>query len=229
MKATGLEGDFGVAARCLVDAGGRQPWPGRPASRRHVFDRLVSIAGYLMRDPASDPDRRAWVEAAPGGWWYTAPLGGLLIAAYFTDSDLVRAQRARQEDGWFNLAAPCTARRMKGARLVGKLRIFPAASSIASPLAGSDWVVVRDAACAHDPLSGRGVCHALASGLLAADLIPILDTESGMHLVRYCEEIAEQFSSYLRTRQSFYLQECGRLTQCSGGDSRKTLPELQTK
>ena len=115
VKATGSGGHVGVAARWLVDAGGRQAWPGRPASRRQVFDRLVSIAGYLMRNPDSDPDRRAWVEAAPGGWWYTAPLRGLLVAAYFTDSDLVRAQRARQEDGWFNLAdiSPPQARRIE--------------------------------------------------------------------------------------------------------------------
>jgi flavin-dependent dehydrogenase len=112
-----------------------------------------------------------FVEAAPEGWWYYAPLpGGQAVAAYLTDSDLLPRDRGALGPFW---------ERQRGrtrlvADLLGRaapakaLRVTAANAAWSGTVAGPRWLAVGDAAMAHDPLSGLGICQGLASGWHAA-------------------------------------------------------------
>jgi flavin-dependent dehydrogenase len=197
-------------ARLVLDAAGRRTWPGRPARQRKVVDRLVAVVGYLACEFGIGPDRRALVESAPNGWWYSAPLPDqTLVAAYFTDSQLVARQGALSVQGWFRLAdsAPHTSQRIKSSQLQEPLRVVSASSSLATPMATPDWLAVGDAACAFDPLSGQGLYHALLTAIHAAHLIATSPDCSVVQFQAYACEVTERFQRYLQIRNHYYQME----------------------
>ena len=98
-------GEGRLSARVLIDAAGRPPWPGRP-TRRDAYDRQVALVRTFEADPGRPPDRRTWIEAVRDGWWYASALPrGRLLAAYFTDADLVRAPGRDWSARWDRLLA----------------------------------------------------------------------------------------------------------------------------
>jgi len=169
-------GEDTVSARMVIDASGRAAWAARRfGAQRQMADALVGISLSLVASDAAAGD--AWpgatlIEAAPEGWWYSAPVpGGGLAVTLMTDADLAR------EGGWTSLkgwrdrlaAAPLTATRAAGRPALAVRPLVRAAhSQTLDQPCGPGWIAVGDAACAFDPLSGMGVGHALASGLNGA-------------------------------------------------------------
>ena len=150
----------------LIDAAGRAAWPGRPSQRR-AFDRLVAVVGMFVCEGGSPPDRRTWTESARDGWWYTSALpGGGLVAAYFTDSDLLRAGPGKRRCRWDALLRETrgTLDRLAGAQPWASSSVISAFSGLASPVAGNGWLVVGDAAHTLDPLSSQGIVWLLSRG-----------------------------------------------------------------
>ncbi|KDN87663.1 oxidoreductase [Kitasatospora cheerisanensis KCTC 2395] len=86
----------GAVARCrwLIDATGRRAAIATASgARRRTRDRLVAL--HLTLGPADTADATTTVEAAPDGWWYTAPLPtGHRLLAWYTDADLPAADPA---------------------------------------------------------------------------------------------------------------------------------------
>jgi flavin-dependent dehydrogenase len=193
-----------LVATTVIDAAGRRTWPGRP-SRRRAFDRQVALVGVFASDGGSaQADRRTWIEAAPSGWWYSAALpGDRLVAAYFTDSDLLDAPSERRTRCWEALleAVPWTRDRLRSARAFGSLRVVAASSTISLPIAGPGYVAVGDAASTIDPLSSQGILHALTSGLDAAQALAC--AEPGRAVALYARTIANRFRDDLFTRRQF--------------------------
>jgi flavin-dependent dehydrogenase len=210
IEAKGTDARLTLNARLVLDAAGRRTWPGRPARRRKIVDRLVAIVGYLACDIAALPDRRAWVESAPNGWWYSAPLPDqTLAAAYFTDSQLVARHGALSIQGWLRLAqsAPHTSRRIVSGYLTEPLRVVSAGSALATPMAAADWLAIGDAACAFDPLSGQGIYHALLTAIHAAHIIATSADCSVVGFEAYAREVTERFRRYLQIRNHYYQME----------------------
>jgi flavin-dependent dehydrogenase len=206
----GNDGPMRLGARLILDAAGRRTWPGRPARRRRVVDRLVAVVGYLTVDGGEMPDRRTLVEAAPNGWWYSAPLPDrTLVAAYFTDSQLARRHGALSEQTWFKLARGTghTSRRIGAARLQLPLRMVPANSSIATPLAAPAWLAVGNAASTFDPLSGQGIYQALLTAIHAAHIIATSLDCGAVPWQAYAQEVTERFERYLEIRDGYYRME----------------------
>lgn len=155
-----------ASARCLVLATGRSSRAIRLAPR-HPIDRLCLVAGTTGADPV-DTDALI-VEAAPDGWWYSAPLlSRRLFTGWMTDFTQVSKGRYEQAAAASLAHAPIHRRRI-GAPILST--IIGSATWAMSPAAGLGWIAVGDAALARDPISGDGLTSALRSACHAADVV----------------------------------------------------------
>ena len=182
-----------ISVSFIVDATGRSGRARR--SPRRVDSRLVAMSA-LLADPSPD-DATSIVEAVPEGWWYASRIpGDRLVVALFTDaaiasrldwSDLIgKTGFVGQRAGW---------------PTVEKLRTARAGSSTLEQIAGPGWLAVGDAACAHDPLSSRGLHDALTSGIAAAEAI------AENTVPAYAEQMAADYRAYLTDLDWYYRQE----------------------
>jgi flavin-dependent dehydrogenase len=197
-----------LTATTLIDAAGRGTWPGRP-SRRRAFDRQVALVGlFVLEAGPAKGDHRTWIEASPSGWWYSSALpGDRLVAAYFTDTDLLDAPQKHRTVRWGALLedAPWTLDRLRAARALGDLRVVSASSTISLPIAGPGYVAIGDAATTIDPLSSHGILYALRSGLDAAEAL--MSPEPRRAVAQYARTIADRLRDDLVTRRRFCRSE----------------------
>nr|WP_202798674.1 tryptophan 7-halogenase [Sphingomonas elodea] len=132
----------------------------------HLYDRLAAFARFFDAAPG---EGRMTIEARPEGWWYTADLpGARRVVACLTDADLGRSLRGN--GGWY--AALAETRHIRvglgdDARETAQL-VRSAATALLRPSSGPGWIAAGDTLFAADPLSSRGITHALRSGILAA-------------------------------------------------------------
>ena len=195
----------------LVHATGRASvgcWPG---IKRIFYDRLVGIIGFYSNGTfEGEPDYQTIVEAVQDGWWYSAWLPhGRLVVAYMTDADLIPNGCWRSNEHWQNRLgqATHTHAHMSDCVLETGLRSFAANSYRRDSLTGTHWLAVGDAATAFDPLSSRGIYHALESGLRAALAIENCQLGDPTALEAYSLWTQRNFDEYLRTRTMYYGRE----------------------
>jgi flavin-dependent dehydrogenase len=178
---------------------------------RVALDRLVAVAVRLTsrreaREDGSDP--RLLLEATPGGWWYVAPLPGRARTAVFlTDTDLIRARGGAAPLWRKALAEAPLARRhsMADSPEIGKAAAVAAQSYCRGSVAGPDFLLTGDAACAWDPLTGQGLRRALEEGrgaaLAAAARLESPDAEP---LRDYAARVRASWGTYVRRRAEVY-------------------------
>lgn len=194
-----IEADEPVSAGTVVDATGRTARVARSLGANRVqFDRLVCAARVF--DIGSEPAGDTFIEAAPDGWWYAAPLPNQRrIIALFTDAHEIARSRLATVDGWTRAmgrtegvgglacGVPC-----------GRIRVTTTASHELAPPVGEDWIAVGDAAFAVDPLSSGGVDFALSSAVAACDVL--LGGDPSV----YQRQIAGEAREYRRLRAETY-------------------------
>jgi flavin-dependent dehydrogenase len=215
-----------VTADSVIDATGRAGLASRWAGvRRRVFDRQVATVAFFAASPhppapLSSRWERGWgegdtttlVEAARDGWWYSALLpGGRLVVAWFTDPDLLAAQRAWRPEGWRELLARSEATRQRvtrhGGTLPDSIRVTAAGSALLPHVAGEGWVAAGDAAAAFDPLSSHGIGSALASGRRAAEAIAATLAGDDGAFSAYTDHLLASYARYLVLRHAYYAEE----------------------
>jgi flavin-dependent dehydrogenase len=209
-------------ARLLIDATGRDARVARTlGAPRLLFDRLVGVA-TTFRNVA----RRGQllVEAAPEGWWYSAPLpagshpglGDAAIAMLMTDADVCARGALRQPERWAAAlqSTEHTRRRLEGAERVALPRVHYAHSHrllrAASEPPRGPWLAAGDAALSVDPASGSGIGRALRTGSAAAECAAAFFEQSGRSrdmLVAYDAERDRECTDYLVTRAHVYATE----------------------
>jgi flavin-dependent dehydrogenase len=198
-RLTTLEGSW------LIDATGRNRWLlRRQGVRPRATDRLVAI---LARIQAPLSDSRLFIEARPEGWWYYTPLpGARALAAYMTDGDLIPRQPLALRNFWERqrAASEVISALTQGIPIDTPLRVRSANTSWAGRVVGHQWLAVGDAALAHDPLSGRGLCQALASGSLAARAVSQAFRGSLTHVQDYQAWADSNYHAYRRARCENY-------------------------
>jgi flavin-dependent dehydrogenase len=195
-----------IDARWLLDATGRSRWLiRRQGVRPQILDRLIGLLAYV--GPRTSSDQRLFIEARPHGWWYSAPLpGDRSIAAFMTDKDLVPHEQGALKAFWEQQRASsqvisCLHNKPSADT---ELRVVAANSSWSGTVAGKEWLVIGDAAMAHDPLFGLGICHALGSGWTAARaLVASLNGDNGA-IARYQGWAESCYRDYLDRRASIY-------------------------
>jgi 2-polyprenyl-6-methoxyphenol hydroxylase-like FAD-dependent oxidoreductase len=211
-ESDGEARDVILSARFAVAATGRAALPSfLPPVQRTVVDNLIGVIGLVSPAREDERDPRIWIESARDGWWYSAPLpSGSLVAVYLTDADLVRKRGARV--AWRDALdqAPQLKSRINVAgltRSVNDLRIVAANSYRRYGVTGAHYVLVGDAACAWDPLSGQGVLRALSEGQLAARAIDNCIRGVRDASRNYEEHVQKNFAIYLEERRDIYRRE----------------------
>jgi flavin-dependent dehydrogenase len=194
-----------ISARMLVDASGRNGLDIGSPRRIDVDDRLLAVVLRLSWSRDISPDLRTCIEAAPAGWWYTAPLpGGQLIAMFFTDrSGLANGDVLCREDQLRD--APMTRGRLHGS--IVSQRVVTAPSFLARRIVGGDWMLVGDTASSYDPLSGRGIFKAIRHGSAAASAMDarLRGDENGIEI--YAARVRREFEAYANQRRRYYASE----------------------
>lgn len=164
-----------VTARMVIDAGGRASGLRKPlGAERRARDKL--LCGWL-RGRLSEGRTGGGVtytEAAPDGWWYTAPLpDGRRVLAWHTDADLPAAAALRSAAALLEKArcSPTLRAQLSDARFeeTDPVGVISAHSATLTPPAGDGWMAVGDAALSFDPLSSQGLFNALFTGLACAE------------------------------------------------------------
>lgn len=202
-----------VRARWLVDATGRRAAVATSCgAHRGILDRLVAVHLTLGRASSPTADTATLVEAAPDGWWYTAPLpDGRRLLVWYTDADLpgtppscalrefaARLSRTR------HTAARAAAHPVPAGHVP---RRAPAHSTRLDTVHGPGWVATGDAATAFDPLSSQGILTALYTGMRAGEAVHArLDGDAGA-LSRYTAAVDDVHAAFLRNRRDYYALE----------------------
>ena len=126
-----------------------------------------------------------------------------------TDADLMPSGHGRARAHWQRQLerAPHTRARVSGCTPAVGLRRFAANSYRREPVTGTHWLAVGDAATAFDPLSSRGIYHALESGLRAALAIENWCRGDQTALALYALWTRMHFDEYLRLRTMYYGRE----------------------
>ncbi|RWB20859.1 FAD-dependent monooxygenase [Mesorhizobium sp.] len=146
------------------------------------------------------------IEARPEGWWYSADLPDQCrVVACLTDPDL--GSEMRDPKSWYRalaatqLIAPLLS---SGARETAAL-VKSAGTVTIDPAAGERWVAAGDSLFAADPLSSRGIIHALRSGILAAYAASdMLDGHGELARKRYAMIARQGFADYVPALAAHY-------------------------
>jgi flavin-dependent dehydrogenase len=196
-------------ARVVIDATGRRASLARRLGASTCgFDRL--LCGWVHGAAAPGSERGlTYVESAPDGWWYTAPIpGNRRVLAFHTDADLPSAATACTPDLLVERASRLD---LIGSALEAchfeRTSIFgvtAAGTTRRSPCAGPGWMAAGDAALALDPLSSQGLVNALFTGLAAAESADrYLDgADDAVH--DYATTVDRVFAAYLRQLDHWY-------------------------
>jgi flavin-dependent dehydrogenase len=100
-----------------------------------------------------------------------------------------------------------TQARLDAFELEASPRVVAAASSRLDRVSGRGWVAVGDAAMAFDPLSSRGLTHALASGIRAGEALDSALAGEAAALDAYGSSASDAFREYSRQRAIYYGRE----------------------
>jgi len=190
----------------LIDATGRSAWLLRRfgGARRQVDD-LVCV-GRSYDEAVFEPS--ILVEAAPNGWWYSAPLPSRrAVALYFTLA--AGAKEVQSESGWqATLAlAPRTASRLAAATPTKSTQTYPAAPVRSTWRSELPLLPVGDAAAAFDPISGSGLCFAFRSALEAAMVLDEARSGRAPLYAGFQQGVGDVFEQHVHRRRELYAHE----------------------
>ncbi|ESY63139.1 MULTISPECIES: hypothetical protein [Mesorhizobium] len=120
------------------------------------------LAAYTRFFDRAPGDCSMVVEARPEGWWYSADLR----VPHRSGS----GQELRKAGHWYRaLAATQSIAPLVPPNAIETASMIKAAGTATiDPAAGDRWVAAGDCLFCADPLSSRGIVHALRSGILAA-------------------------------------------------------------
>ncbi len=208
IACTNNETSWQTQACFLVDATGRH------SRLRHLLgcrqtatDSLVG-AGMLFNLENRECGQFTLIEAAPNGWWYSAPLpNNKLIALYMTELELYRRDIRGNLARYQRLLelTELTRERLQSAEPIGKITLSPAGSHCVTATSEASWLPIGDSLMAWDPLSGHGIVNALSKTQDKAHIIA--DWFRGKdHRANYLEATAREYSDYCQTRQRYYAE-----------------------
>ena len=198
-------------SRFVIDATGRAArFALEQGARLETADSLAGVFVLFNNGDNDSRDYDTFIEAQEDGWWYSTSVpGGTLVAAWMSDTDLIRARGLKDAARWHALLAESrqTRERARGMRVVTDPMIFAAQSQRLTKFAGTGWVAAGDAAMAFDPLSAHGIVKALRSGKIASFVgLDWIRDQRDTH-VRYCNLADAEWAQYQSARRAFYTEE----------------------
>ena len=159
-----LSGDHESHARLLVWATGRR-WNLARSLGASVVQNAPLVAHARLFEGGDDAAPMT-IEARPEGWWYSVGVpGGRRVVTCLSDPETSR-ELDLDGSGWTERLALTRHILAAGAPIATARRA--AGTAVLEPACGEGWVAAGDTLLAADPLSSRGIVHALRSGTLAA-------------------------------------------------------------
>jgi flavin-dependent dehydrogenase len=193
-----------LGAPFLVDACGAQGLRRGGMHRPRHDDRMLAVViDVAPSSPARD--LRAFIESAPGGWWYSAPHpSGTFCCMFFTDPETRRLDgillREQLED------CPLTCERLLAGPAVEHF-VTGVRCCLEESIVFRGGVAVGDSAAAYDPVSGAGVLKAIRHGVLAGEAIDAMLAGEKTLLTHYERQVREEYEAYFERRRKYYAAE----------------------
>lgn len=209
------EGESVACCQWLVDATGRRALVARTQGiSRRANDSLIGVFALFRRSDDSrkvDKDSRTLIEAAPDGWWYTAPLPSKdRVVVYLTDADLVRRSTFSKND-YQSLLNQTKHISVRLAEYGYELQTAPkgraANSGRLDHFFGDGWLAVGDAAICFDPLSSQGILTALYTGMEAGHKLNNVLSGASDALIDYGSRLKTIYNNYRLNQLSYYRME----------------------
>jgi flavin-dependent dehydrogenase len=203
-------------AAWVVDASGQQALLGRRDQLRRFdpFFKNLAVFGYWEGAQQLDGELAGNILSAAfaDGWFWFIPLhdGSTSVGA------VVDATRFAGEAGgdaaalYQRLVAAClpVARRVRGARRSGPVRVIRDYSYCSDRFSGPGYLLAGDAACFIDPVFSTGVHLACLSGYLAAhtleSILGAANGDAAVAVARYDARYRAAFERYRRFLYFFY-------------------------
>ena len=131
------------------------------------------------------------------------------MAVYMTDADLLPRQRRSWRAFWQARLQQTThtLARLQAFDLQAGPRVVAAHSSRLDRVSGDGWLAVGDAAMACDPLSSQGLTHALASGILAGEVLHGCLAGEAAAMGEYDRKANEAVRAYSQLHGVYYGRE----------------------
>lgn len=202
-----------MEAGFVLDCSGRAAVFARRVATLRRADQLVAAYGFFeQQDDSVDPTPATLIEGVADGWWYATLLPDLRLSlAFFTDSDLISRDVARDAGAWRALAAETLFVQRwldsAGYELNQPARLASAGTTWLEPCAGPDWAAAGDAAAAFDPLSSHGLTSALWTGRQAALAAAASLDGNPEPLRRYASTLEGALGNFMVQRQAIYTCE----------------------
>ena len=196
--------DGDIVAGAVIWATGRSWRLARSfGAKLTVHGHLAAYTRFFDRAPG---DCNMVVEARPEGWWYSTDLPDeRRVVACLTDPDL--GSELREAEHWYcALAATQSIAPLVPPNAIETASLIKAAGTATiDPAAGDRWVAAGDCLFCADPLSSRGIVHALRSGILAAYAASdMLDGRGDFACARYATIATRGFADYLPALAAHY-------------------------
>jgi flavin-dependent dehydrogenase len=169
---------------------------------------LVSFSRFFTLDERCAPE--TLIESFAQGWWYTARTGGRRVVTCLTDADIALKLGLSDKEKWLGLlSATRQIKESVGGGVLAEENITRTANSARlTPVGGSNWLAVGDAASAFDPLSSQGITKSLRSGVFASYTIADLLVKSAKTATRRYEKFIEtEFAVYQKLYKKHYSNE----------------------
>lgn len=204
----GSEWDFsdGIRSSFVIDASGRQSAIARGLGAKISLEREL-FALYCYVETGNTEETRTLMEAAPKGWWYTAPIPqNRALVVFHTDRENCK-RLLSVEKLW---TAQLSETRYIGERLAGQagrpeLFCTEAGSRRLASFVGDAWLACGDAAMAFDPLSSQGLLNAIYTGMRAGEAIA--GALQGASVDAYGDRLEKIWENYCRHLQQMYALE----------------------
>ncbi len=201
-----LAGGGAIEAGLVIWATGRRWRLARPFGA--ALRAGPPLAAYARFFTGPTGDSRIVIEARPEGWWYSAGLpGARRVVACMTDPDIAADLGLREVEPWRRALAATRhiAPLVPSGAHAEQAIVRAAGTAMLDRPTGRRWIAAGDTLFAADPLSSRGIIHALRSGILAAyAAADTLDGREEEAARRYALIAAQGAADYARALTEHY-------------------------
>ncbi|WP_430408923.1 NAD(P)/FAD-dependent oxidoreductase [Kordia sp.] len=200
-----------IQGKILIDATGRNRTVLQKLKiQNEIHDELVAVSCHIPKIQHPKLTHEVYVESFKEGWGIVSALNETEnICTIFTHKGHEILSQLKEVSQWKSaLAETVYLKDFLQETNQAKLKGGNANSSVASQIAGSNWLAIGDAAMSFDPLSSHGITNAIYTSAKAAEAIEkklnFADSEA---FPEYGKTMQTIFKQYLHSKNNLYQQE----------------------
>ncbi|WP_298420356.1 FAD-dependent monooxygenase [uncultured Kordia sp.] len=200
-----------VQGKILIDATGRNRAILQKLNvKSNVHDELVALSCHIPKIKHPKLTHEVYVESFKEGWGIVSALNEIEnICTIFTHKGNEILSKLKDVSQWkIVLSETMYLKDFLQETNQAKFKGGNANSSVAAQIAGSNWLVLGDAAMSFDPLSSHGITNAIYTAAKASEAIVkklnFADTEA---FPEYDSTMKTIFQQYLQSKNNLYQQE----------------------